>query len=189
GTFDWLLSNTRVDPKTQYRCPWVEGYCSHTSIRAGDRLAIMVSTNPPSPFVIDVYRLGYYGGKGGRHLTRLGPFKGKVQPEADIGEERLRECGWEPPTKLTIPGDWPSGVYLGKLTAEKEGLQSYVIFIVRDNRACDFVFQCSDTTSAAYNKWPSQFSLYDNEVKHGGYWGPDVRVSFDRPYGKYPQVV
>ena len=25
----------------------------------------MVSTNPPSPFVIDVYRLGYYGGKGG----------------------------------------------------------------------------------------------------------------------------
>src|SRR5262245_39918346 len=79
GTFDWLLANTSVDPKTQYRCPWIEGYCSHTSIGAGDKLGIMVSTNPPSPFVIDLYRLGYYGGKGGRHLVQLGPFRGKVQ--------------------------------------------------------------------------------------------------------------
>ena len=110
GTTDWMLTNTRIDPKSKYRCPWVEGYCSHTSLRAGDTLAIMVSTNPPSPFVIDVYRLGYYGGKGGRHVDRLGPFKGKVQPEAEIGEERLRECRWEPATKLTIPKDWPSGV-------------------------------------------------------------------------------
>src|SRR5271167_366013 len=59
GTRDWLLKNTRVDPKTRYRCPWIEGYCSHTSLRAGDTLAIMVSTNPPSPFAIDLYRLGY----------------------------------------------------------------------------------------------------------------------------------
>src|SRR5262245_7058605 len=68
GTTDWLLTNTRVDPKTRYRCPWIEGFCSHTSVRAGDTLSIMMSTNPPSPFVIDIYRLGYYGGQGGRHL-------------------------------------------------------------------------------------------------------------------------
>src|SRR5947209_20130400 len=79
GTTDWMLTTTRVDPATKYRCPWVEGYCSRTSVRAGDELAVMVSTNPPSPFVLDVYRLGYYGGKGGRHLLRLGPFKGTVQ--------------------------------------------------------------------------------------------------------------
>src|SRR5262245_7053433 len=112
GTTDWLLRNTRVDPKTKYRCPWIEGYCSHTSIRSGETLAIMVSTNPPSPYVIDLYRLGYYGGKGGRHLAHLGPFKGKVQPDPDIGIERLRECRWEPATKVVIPSDWPSGVYL-----------------------------------------------------------------------------
>jgi hypothetical protein len=98
GTTDWLLQNTRVDPKTKYRCPWIEGYCSHTSIRASDTLRIMVSTNPPSPFVIDLYRLGYNGGKGGRHLRQLGPFKGTVQPDPDIGAERLRECRWAPAT-------------------------------------------------------------------------------------------
>src|SRR5436305_1672126 len=68
GTTDWQLENTRVDPKTKYRCPWIEGYCSRTSVRAGDSLGIHVSTNPASPFVLDVYRMGYYGGKGGRHL-------------------------------------------------------------------------------------------------------------------------
>jgi hypothetical protein len=188
GTTDWLLQNTRVDPKTRYRCPWIEGYCSHTSIRAGEKLRIMVSTNPPCPFVIDLYRLGYYGGQGGRFLTRLGPFKGQVQPDPPIGEERLRECRWEPATQVVIPKDWPSGVYLGKLTAEKEGLQSYIVFIVRDDRRCDFLFQCSDTTWAAYNRWPDQFALYDNGKKEW-YWGPGVRVSWDRPYGKYCQIL
>jgi hypothetical protein len=188
GTTSWLLSNTRVDPKTRYRCPWIEGYCSHTSLRAGDTLTVMVSSNPPSRFVIDLYRLGYYQGKGGRHLLRLGPFQGSVQPDPEIGEERLRECHWEPAAKLDIPRDWPSGVYLGKLTAEREQLQSYVIFIIRDDRPCDFLFQCSDTTWSAYNRWPSQWSLYDDGKKEW-YWGPGVRVSWDRPYGKYCQVV
>src|SRR6516225_1496238 len=188
GTTDWMLQNTRVDPKTKYRCPWIEGYCSHTSIRAGDTLQIMVSTNPPSPFVIDIYRLGYYGSKGGRHLQQLGPFKGKTQPDPETGDKRLRECRWEPATKLTIPKDWPSGVYLGKLTAEREKLQSYTIFIVRDDRTCDFLFQCSDTMWSAYNRWPSQWSLYDDGKKEW-YWGPDVKVSWDRPYGKYCQIL
>src|SRR5947209_1068882 len=88
GTTDWMLTRTRIDPKTKYRCPWIEGYCSpRTSLRAGDMLDIMVSTNPPAPFVIDVYRLGYYQGKGGRHLLQLGPFKGITQADPAIGKE------------------------------------------------------------------------------------------------------
>ena len=50
GTRDWLLTKTGIDPDTKYRCPWIEGYCSHTSVRAGETLAFHVSTNPPSPF-------------------------------------------------------------------------------------------------------------------------------------------
>lgn len=188
GTTDWMLVNTRVDPATRYRCPWIEGYCSRTSVRGGDRLGISVSTNPPSPFTIDVYRMGYYGGKGGRLMERLGSFAGHVQPDPPEGPERLRDCRWEPSTEITIPHDWPSGVYLGKLTAEREGLQSYVAFIVRDDRPCDVLVQCSDTTWAAYNRWPDNYSLYDNGHSVW-YWGPRVRVSWNRPYGKYCQLV
>src|SRR5262245_21931240 len=50
GSTDWLLQKTRVDSRTKYRCPWIEGYVSHTSILAGETLSIMVSTNPPSQF-------------------------------------------------------------------------------------------------------------------------------------------
>jgi len=187
GTTDWLLRDTRIDPKTKYRCPWIEGYCSHTSIRAGETLRIFASTNPASDFSIDVYRLGYYGGTGGRLMQQIGVFPGKVQPDPVIGEKRLRDCQWEPSVELQIPADWVSGVYLGKLTALPSGLQSYVIFIVRDDRKADVLFQCSDNTWQAYNRWPSQFSLYDNG-EHQWWWGGGVSISCNRPYGKYCQI-
>jgi hypothetical protein len=188
GTRDWLLTKTQVDPATKYRSPWIEGFASHTSIAAGESLTLFVSTRPASPVRIDVYRLGYYGGAGGRLVQALGSFPGIEQPDPPEGRDRLRECQWEPTTSFVIPHDWPSGVYLAKLTAERDGLQSYAIFIVKDERPADFVFQCSDNTWNAYNRWPSQFSLYDDGQKQW-YWGPDVAVSFARPYGRYCQIL
>jgi len=188
GTRDWMLQNTRIDKATKYRCPWVEGYCSRTSVRAGESISFHVSTNPVSPFTLDIYRMGYYGGSGGRHVASLGPFKGEIQPDPPVGPARVRDCQWSPCTTLKIPRDWVSGVYVGKLTVEREQLQSYVIFIVRDDRRADFIFQCSDTTWQAYNRWPSQFALYD-DGKNEWYWGGGVDVSFNRPYGKYCQIL
>ena len=121
-------------------------------------------------------------------MQLLGPFQGVVQPEPAVGKKRVRDCPWEPCASLKIPGDWPSGVYIGKLTAEREGWQSYVIFIVRDDRRADFLFQCSDNTWQAYNRWPQQFALYDNG-QHEWWWGGDVQVGFNRPYGKYCQIM
>ncbi len=188
GTKDWMVTNVRIDPATKYRSPWIEGFVSKTSVRPGETISFHVSTNPASPYAIELYRLGYYQGLGGRHVWSSGPLKGRVQTDPPTGAKRLRECSWESDISLKIPSDWVSGVYLGKLTAEKEGLQSYVIFVVRDDRNADFLVQVSDNTWNAYNRWPSQFSLYDNGVKQW-YWGPDVQASFDRPYGKYCQVV
>ncbi len=107
GTTDWQLTNTRIDPATKYRCPWIEGYCSRTSLHAGETLAVHVSTNPPSPFVIDLYRLGYYSGKGGRHLRRLGPFRGQKQPDPAVGKERPLVLIKDPMNRYFIEA-WPS---------------------------------------------------------------------------------
>jgi hypothetical protein len=188
GTTDWQLTYTRVDPKTKYRSTLIEGYVSRASVKAGDKLDFFVSTDPPSGFVIDLYRLGYYQGTGGRHVQRLGPFKGGTQPTPPVGEERLRECKWEACATLEIPNDWVSGVYLGKLSALDHRYQSYVVFIVRDDRPANFVFQCSDNTWQAYNKWPDNYSLYTNDRKDGKVLVSGVRVSYDRPYGKYVQI-
>ena len=188
GTRDWLLTHTRIDPATKYRCPWIEGYCSRTSVRAGEPITFYVSTRPASAFRIDIYRTGFYDGSGGRHVLSLGPFEGTVQPDPPIAARRLRDCRWEPAATFTIPGDWVSGVYVGKLVTLREEVQSYVIFVVRDDRPADFIFQCSDTTWQAYNRWPGQFSLYD-DGQNEWYWGGETQVSFNRPYGKYCQFV
>jgi hypothetical protein len=157
-------------------------------VRAGETISFHVSTNPPSQFTIEIYRTGYYGGTGGRLMKELGPFQGRTKPDPEIGPKRLRDCAWDACAELQIPSEWLSGVYVGKLTARKDGTQSYVIFIVRDDRKADFIFQCSDTTWQAYNRWPSQFALYD-DGKEQWYWGGDVQVSFNRPYGKYCQIL
>jgi hypothetical protein len=189
GTTQWMLSNTRIAPETKYRCPWIEGYCTRTSVKPGETIEFKVSTNPASKFGLEIYRMGYYGGKGGRLMERFGPLAGSPQPDPPIGDVRLRECTWDTSLKLVIPDEWPSGVYLGKLTEEREKLESYLIFIVRDERRCDFLFQCSDTTWAAYNRWPDLWSLYDEGTPpHNWYTGPGVSVSFDRPYARYRQI-
>ena len=188
GTTEWLLEHPRIDTATRYRCPWIEGYCSRASVGAGEDLHFYVSTHPATEFTIDLYRMGYYGGAGGRLMKRLGPVAGRPQPDPVVGPNRLRECQWESSVTIKVPEDWLSGVYVGKLKASAGGTESYVIFIVRDQRAADIIFQCSDITWQAYNRWPDNFALYDNGKEH--WWcGPDVEVSFERPYGKYCQIL
>src|SRR5258706_3724255 len=78
GTRTWLLEHTRIDPATKYRSPWIEGYCSRTSVKAGEQISFHVSTNPASRFTLDIYRMGYYGGKSVRQMLLLGLFSGIV---------------------------------------------------------------------------------------------------------------
>ena len=190
GTPEWQLTKVWPNKAKGYRSALVEGYASHQSVEAGQTVNIFVSTNPVRRVTIDIFRMGYYGGAGARHMKQLGPLPTVTQPEPPVGPKRLRECEWQPTTSLKIPNDWPSGVYLGKLTCVPEAKhehnwQSYIIFIVRDRRRAGVLFQCSDNTWAAYNKWPDDYSFY-TDPRHS--WAPSVAASFDRPYCKYAQI-
>src|SRR5262249_43528207 len=68
GTTDWILTKVHADTcrllqpyKADLFCRQqdIEGYCSHTSIKAGETLSVYVSTNPASSFTVDIYRMGY----------------------------------------------------------------------------------------------------------------------------------
>ena len=195
GTRDWLLTKTRTVPGRinknldNGRCDVIEGYCNTNSIRAGEKLQIMVSTNPESNFKLEIFRTGYYNGDGARLVKTFDSLQGMTQADPTVGENYVRECQWVPTVELEIPSDWLSGVYLGKLTAEKSGIQSYVIFIVRDDRPCDFLFQCSDLTWSAYNRWPADFSIYTDHEGFSTIGVPSGTVSFDRPYGLFTHPV
>src|SRR5665647_374352 len=68
GTTDWQLTYVKSD---NHRSKLIEGYCSKPSLRAGESLDIFLSAEGLSgekgfmtDVVIDLYRIGYYGGKG-----------------------------------------------------------------------------------------------------------------------------
>jgi hypothetical protein len=195
GTRDWRLTKTRTDPTKQKinltsgRCEAIEGYCSANSVRAGEKLQLMVSAKPASAFTLEIFRTGYYNGDGARLVRRFDSLKAGPQPDPPIGEGYRRECQWEPAVEFEIPEDWLSGVYLGKMTAEASGIQSYVIFIVRDDRPCDLLFQCSDLTWSAYNRWPTDFSIYSRHDDMSNIGVPSGTVSFDRPYALFTHPV
>ncbi|MBL9113788.1 MAG: hypothetical protein JNJ83_02200 [Verrucomicrobiaceae bacterium] len=189
GARDWQLTRMRLDG-SGFRSPVIEGYCSRQSVKAGETLDFYVSAAPVSKYKLEIFRTGYYGGKGARKVAEYGPLEAKTQKVPGIGEMRLRECEWEVSHTITVPKDWLSGVYLGRLTTLPESAdlpywQSYVVFIVTDDRPADVLLQCSDNTWQAYNKWPDNYSLYTDPKGNQGPW---PKVSFDRPYANYAQI-
>ena len=198
GTVEWQLQFTQFDdpildrmtPLNRFlRCSAIEGFASKTSVYAGDTIDFFVSTDKNIDVVMDVYRLGYYGGTGARHMTRIGKFSAQRQPVPQDTVERLRECAWEKCTTFSVPKEWPSGVYLVKMTRDEEfGIQSYIIFVVKEERKSDLLCQVSDLTWQAYNKWPFRDSMYDDGSFEVWTSPEHVRVSFDRPYARCCQV-
>ncbi len=181
GTPNWLL--THPAPNRE-----IEGYASLTSVNRGGLVNLFVNTTNLT-YLLDVFRVGWYGGTGAREL--LGPVTnaGSVQPlplrDPATG---LIECRWTNPYALNIPAtpgdptDWASGVYLVRLTGGQDGKQSYIIFAVRDDdRSTDLLLQMSFSTYQAYNNWGGT-SLYAFNSQPA----PAQKVSFNRPYAAGP---
>src|SRR5260370_8861450 len=176
GTTAWQLTNPATNRE-------IEGYASLTSVNAGGQISFFVSTNDAS-YHLEMYRMGWYGGAGGRLVLSAVQRTGFLQPmpvaDSTTG---LIECNWTSPYTLTIPTIWVSGFHLVKLTGSS-GKQSYIIFVVRnDAYASTYLFQSSVTTYQAYNNWGGK-SLYSFNT----YASPAVKVSFNRPYAIGPQA-
>jgi hypothetical protein len=165
----------------------VDGYASLTSVNRGGQIALFVNT-PESSYTMDIFRVGYYGGAGGRRMMPTIQRTGFVQPAcASEPSTGLVECQWTNPYILTIPNsadptDWMSGSYLVKLTAGTSRKQQYIIFTVRDDaRASDLIMMQPVNTYQAYNVFGGK-SLYGTIANRSDTANAAHKVSFDRPY-------
>jgi hypothetical protein len=70
--------STGVGGGAPLRSTQVEGYCSAQSARPGQ--SVRVSASPPTPVLLEVFRMGYYQGCGARLVATLGPFDAATQP-------------------------------------------------------------------------------------------------------------
>lgn len=150
GTDSWKLNNSANDSEQQ-----IKGYASATSINKGQSIKFHVNVNRTQTYQIDVYRMGWYNGNGGRLLTSIGPLNGEPQsgPIVDSATGMV-SYQWTPGYTLAIPNDWTSGIYLAKLT-NADGFENYISFVVRDDsRSADFLYQQPVTTYQAYNPFP-----------------------------------
>ena len=178
---DWELTNPALERE-------IEGYASATSVHRGDAIEVFVSTRDPR-YTIEVFRMGWYDGRGARRVTEPLEQHGIVQEmPAHDPATGLIECRWKDPVRILTKdedGAWTSGVYLARLTARPSGKQSFVVFVVRDGeRKSAILFQSSVTTFAAYNNWGGK-SLYGFNSRNA----PARKVSFDRPYATNPYGV
>jgi len=196
GSTEWILTNVPRHEDEKYDQGWhrrteIEGYVSHLSIKAKDTLRIYVSTEPAADYMIDIYRMGYYGGKGARLMKTFYPQKGLAKGITQLtpvdGQYHIANCSWKESAKLAIPEDWLSGVYIGKLSVWRhKPADAYFIFVVTDDRKADFVFQVSDFTWASYNRWPQWRSMYDSPNNPWGSRRAETYAAgFDRPYALF----
>ena len=184
GSSGWRLGSLVADDAGGQ----IKGYASATSVDQNASITFYVSVNPAQAYSIDVYRVGWYGGLGGRLRLHVGGLAGvKQQPCLPDMTTGLIACNWNPSYSLTVPSDWTSGVYLVMLT-NAVGYENYIQFVVKDGRPAAFLYQQSVATDEAYNNYPDDRvtgkSLYAFNSYGANTIGGDaraVKVSFDRP--------
>ncbi|WP_405578388.1 DUF4082 domain-containing protein [Streptomyces sp. NBC_01190] len=182
----------------------VQGFTTKVSVQAGDTVQFKVQS--PTPYHVEVYRLGYYGGDGAREMststqaaatypanfTKNGtpgsPIDTTVVDDVPDGKPLncvtdgtgLQDCGnWPVTASWTVPSDAVSGIYLANFDqTDGNGVMPYPFVVRNDASHSDIVVQTDDETWQAYNKWGGR-NLYD-----GNGPAPDGRayqVSYNRP--------
>jgi hypothetical protein len=192
GTDAWEIPRAK-DATTQ-----IQAYANATSVLPGHTLTFYVSTQKDSTgYSINFFRLGWYGGLGGRLMATVRDQKGIEQGYFNTVTKRLSDCAscsvnretglveanWRPSYEFTIPPNWVTGVYLAKFT-DATGLQTYVPFDVLGNFHSVYVLITPDTSYQAYNGWGG-WSLYEFNSLNTNPNDRAVKVSFDRPYADW----
>jgi hypothetical protein len=172
------------------RTSLIEIYASQVGVAPGDEIDVHVNTKPAARYRLEIYRLGWYGGAGGRLVGCVpscgGDEQGREQPPAwtDATDGPPLRPSWPVTDVLHAGSDWTSGYYeiQARLTSGPDAGKCTVTYVIVHEPPAplgsQILVQVPVNTWEAYNQWGGK-SLYDFE-------GPRAhRVTFDRPWGKY----
>ncbi len=179
GTSAWRIGNPETNGE-------IAAYTDRDGYAAGADVRISASANPAGQFTWEVFRLGGYGGMGGRLYAQGGPVAAPRQ--ADLTFEPttgLVVAGWPPTFSVSTRHDdgspWLTGIYLVRLT-KADGRQTAALFILRDDtRDAEVGVHFPTATYQAYNDYGGE-SLYVST--HGLSGGKARKVSLDRPIAR-----
>ena len=159
----------------------IGGYVARQAIGVGETERIYVSAPGSRTVRIRIFRMGWYGGLGGREVLTSGALRLRAQPRCTHQlQTGLTECAWHPTLSFAIPSALPSGVYIAKLSARTG--QSDCLFVVLAARRAPLLAQLPTSTYEAYNAWGGD-SLYPGGKRVGITRSTQgIEVSYQRPY-------
>lgn len=182
GTTAWRLDG----PISSDAGAEIQGFASATSVDTGDTIGLHVTVAGGAPWDLEIYRMGWYGGAGGRLMLAVsglpGVDQGGCTNPADPNASYV--CSWPVASggySLAVPTSWTTGLYLAKLETSATGHQAYVPFVVReDDRDAVYYYQQAVMTYQAYNRYPGSDVSFYSGGSGGSPW--ERTLSFARPY-------
>jgi len=177
GTTAWAIGR---QPKTGS----IQGFADVTYAAVGGRVTLYVSSTAPR-WRVDAFRMGYYGGKGGRLVWSSSEVPGHVQPGCPLtpGINMVACDNWKPSLTFAVTSAFLPGEYLLKLIGS-QGEQSYVLLTVWDPASqAAYLFKGDVYTEQAWNTYGG-YTFYQGLGTCAPTYPPCNRarvVSFDRP--------
>src|SRR5262249_41113980 len=175
GTTGWQVAGTGDST--------IQGFTTDISVNVGGTVYFKITT-PATGYHIDIYRMGYYGGTGGRYITTIQPSATLPQAQPACltnASTQLFDCGnWGVSASWMVPTNSVSGIYIAAPVRNDTGGANQIFFVVRnDTSHSDILLQTSDETWQAYNPYGGH-SLYGdttfNLTKRA------YKVSYNRPF-------
>ena len=158
--------------------PNIQGFAADISVDQGQTVRFKVKST--TSYQLEIYRMGYYGGMGARRVASI-PSSATAAPPQPACLNQLAtglvDCGnWTVTATWNVPASAVSGIYFAKATRTGGG-SSHIMFVVRDDDGrSDVLFQTSDTTWQAYNRYGG------NSLYVGSPAGRAYKVSYNRPF-------
>jgi hypothetical protein len=159
----------------------LSGYGLPISLHQNDTLHIYV-TAQRRPLSIEIYRLGWYNGVGGRLVSKHTNVHTVDQSPCSAPTQGPLVCNWSETDHFVVGSDWVPGIYIARF-ADTLGRARAFPFVVRSDRAAMFTVVLSFATYQAYNPWGGA-SLYGGPgaTSQESYANRAVKVSFARPF-------
>ena len=160
--------------------PNIQGFATDISLEQGQTVQFKINS-VTSLYRLDIYRMGWYQGSGARRVATVRPLGASPQQPAcqEQSATGLVDCAnWSVTAAWAVPPNAVSGIYFARLVREDGPAgSSHVVFVVRDDDgASELLFQTSDTTWQAYNRFGGN-SLYTGSPSGRAY-----KVSYNRPF-------
>lgn len=174
--FEPALRTLLPEPMTDNQRQPLEGYTNQVSYQLGDEIEFHVSSLPPR-FALEIARLGTQR----EVVWKKDELAGELH--AVPANCSSHGCGWPATFRMTVPADWKSGYYVGRMTGklpDGKDAAGELWFIVRPSKpgqVTKILLQLCTNTYNAYSNWGG-YSLYAFNARDKV---QGRRVSYNRP--------